>query len=229
MTDVELVLVHSPLMGSATWGRVANSLVERGARAVKPSLRGVEAASPPYWSSCVDRVVDAVEPGSRSVVLVGHSGSGPLLPVIGERLPQDVRAYLFVDATIPARSDRTPIVPPQFLDGARAEDGWVPRWSEWWGEDTMRAPVPDDTLRAQIEDEMRSLPLAYFEEAVPVPRNWLAARCGYLRLSELYEPVAADAESRGWPVVRVEGGHLHMLVDPGVVTAGLMELAGSVS
>lgn len=65
--------------------------------------------------------------------------------------------------------------------------------------------VPDDMLRAEIEDEMPSLPLAYFEEAVSVPRNWKEARCRYLRLSEPHEPVAADAESRGWPVIRVEG------------------------
>jgi hypothetical protein len=34
----------------------------------------------------------------------------------------------------------------------------------------------------------------------------------------MYEADAATAQARGWPVDRMEAGHLHLVVDPGDVT-----------
>jgi hypothetical protein len=223
------VLVHSPLVGPRTWARVAEALTAQGRRAIVPSLRLADVAHQPYWSQFVDQVIEAVDSELQAVTLVGHSGAGPLLPVIGEQLPMEIDCYVFVDATIPAPTGSTRIVPPAFMDALRdlAKNGRVPKWSSWWGEDAMRSLLPDDDLRRQIEEELPSLPLAYFEEAVPTPPWWPEGRCSYVRFSEAYQGAATDAESREWPVVRLAGGHLHMLVDPLAVAHALLTLAGA--
>ncbi|MGH2721804.1 MAG: alpha/beta hydrolase [Actinomycetota bacterium] len=227
MAEPAFVLVHSPLVGPRTWAPVAATLARRGQRAIVPALRPGEVTRGPMWSHFADRVAASVGPAIRSIVLVAHSGAGPLLPVIGERVGAEVDAYVFADATIPARTGATPVVPAGLMDALRqkAEGGRVPKWSAWFPEDVMRTLVPDDGLRAEVEDELPSLPLAYFEESVPTPAAWTEDRCRYLQFSEAYLPAAADAESKGWPVVRLAGGHLHMLADPLAVTGALLLLA----
>lgn len=181
----------------------------------------------PTGAQFAGRVAASVGRSIGSVTLVAHSGAGPLLPAIEERLSVPVRCCVFVDATLPARAGSTPVVPPQFLGALRAlaHDGRLPRWSQWWGPQGISALVPDEALRTQLESEMPSLPLAVLEESVPVPQGWPLSRCGYLQFSEVYGTEAAEARSRGWPVTTLPGGHLHMLVDPESVASALLELA----
>ena len=227
VADAAFVLVHSPVVGPRTWAPVAEVLAARGHRAIVPALRPEDVVHGPYWSHFADRVAEVVGPAVPAVTLVAHSAAGLLLPVIGERVTAEVDAYVFADATIPAPAGVTPVVPPEFMDALRrmAEDGRVPKWSAWWPEDVMRTLVPDDDLRTQVEEEFPSLPLAWFEEAVPTPAAWTEDRCRYLQFSEAYLSSAADAEAKGWPVVRLAGGHLHMLVDPVAVSGALLHLA----
>jgi hypothetical protein len=228
VTDEAFVLVHSPVVGPRTWAATAEALAQLGHRVVVPPLRLAPDAGPPYQEHFVDQVIEAVQtgPAIRAATLVAHSAAGPLLPAIEDRLPNPVRCCLFVDATLPARAGPTPIVPARFLDRLRglARDGRLPRWSQWWGPAGISSLVPDPTLRREVEEEMPSLPLAWFEETVAVPEGWPGSRCGYLQFSEVYEGEAAEARSRGWPVTKLPGGHLHMLVDPAGVATALLEL-----
>jgi len=43
---------------------------------------------------------------------------------------------------------------------------------------------------------------------------WDTRPCGYLQLSRLFEPEALAAVNRGWPVVHVDGTHLHAVFEP---------------
>jgi hypothetical protein len=222
------ILVHSPVVGPTTWRPVADVLEAQGRRATIPSLQGVEDSTPPHWRWCADRLVEAIGAEAGPVVLIGHSGAGPLLPIVGTEISGDVRSYVFVDATIPERMGSTPIVPAELLEPleALAVDGRVPKWSRWWDdEEAMRGLVPDDAIRERLEEELPSLPLTYFREAVPVPEGWPDAACGYLLFSAAYEPVAREAESRGWPTRHLPGEHLHMVVDPEAVAGAIVDLA----
>ena len=81
-TEALFVLVHSPLLGRSAWAWVARELERRGRSTVVPSLLGVGDES--YRSS--REVGDAVHAASthppETVVLVGHSGAGALLPAM---------------------------------------------------------------------------------------------------------------------------------------------------
>jgi pimeloyl-ACP methyl ester carboxylesterase len=73
-----------------------------GISTVVPDL--ADDGRPPCWSQHRAAVVGALArvPLDRPVVLVGHSGAGPLLPAIAGGLRQRVAGYVFVDAGLPA-------------------------------------------------------------------------------------------------------------------------------
>jgi len=159
------------------------------------------------------------------VVLVGHSGAGPLLPSMADALSAEVAALIFVDASLPPASGVASIVPKAFLDQLRelSTEGVLPPWSRWFGEETMRELVPDVALRETLEQEMPRLPLAYFEESLPVPERWGERPCAFLLLTEAYGESAADARGRGWLVSELSGiQHLAPATDPIAVADALL-------
>ncbi len=94
-----VLLVHSPLVGAATWELVAADLAGRGCDVGVPDLTGTVAAGPPYCSR--QAAVIARSAAGQPAILIGHSGAGPLLAAAGAIIDQ-VRGYVFVDAGLPA-------------------------------------------------------------------------------------------------------------------------------
>lgn len=240
---LNLVLIHSPLVGPLTWVPVAEELRRRGCSVVVPTLHcpprtaapGEPAAdaAEPYWAQHAAAVAAAVRSWGvgAPLVFVGHSGAGPLLPAIRAAVPNLAAAYLFVDAGLPvAGASRLSQFPPQAAEEFRraaAERGGV---LHLWTEDELREAIPDDEVRRAFVAELHArgpLPLAVYEEPLPVFGGWPDAGCGYLRFgaNPAYDAPAAEAQQRGWPVRFIEGDHFHMLVDPPGVATGLLELA----
>jgi hypothetical protein len=88
------------------------------------------------------------------------------------------------------------------------------------------APLfPDPATREVITSEQPRLPLAYYEEQVPVPDGWEDHRCAYLLFGPPYDAQAREARQRGWGVRSLPGAHLHQVVDPGGVARSLLGLA----
>src|SRR6478609_2526708 len=98
------VLVPSPLCGPFTWAATAEELRQRGWEAVVPALEDTgDNASIPYLQQHAESVRRALAlvAADRAVILVGHSGAGPLLLALGAAGGHPVAAYVFVDAGIP--------------------------------------------------------------------------------------------------------------------------------
>jgi len=93
-----LLLVHSPLVGRATWDLVAADLAGRGYRVGVPDLTGTVAAGPPYCSRQAEVIAGSAS--GEPAVLIGHSGAGSLLAAAGASIGQ-VRGYIFADAGLP--------------------------------------------------------------------------------------------------------------------------------
>jgi len=55
-----------------------------------------------------------------------------------------------------------------------AQGGGYQPWSEWFGPAAIAGLIPDDDMRAVVLADMPALPLAFFEERVPVPAGWEA-------------------------------------------------------
>ena len=230
MSDIVFVLIHSPLVGPLTWKPVAEQLAERGYRAVVPILTSAIGAGPPYWRRHIDEIDRDLGEISEdeSLVLVGHSGAGALLPVLGANMRPAVAAYLFVDAGIPEDSrSRFDLFGDDEQVTAlrrRAQNGLLPPWNHWFPEAAMERLLPDAAMRQEFIKELQPTPLAVYEEPIPVPMDWPDASCSYLQLSAAYSGEARKARQRGWPVMEVHGNHLQMLVDPGTVADVLLSV-----
>lgn len=222
----EFVLVHSPIVGPATWTSVADELRKRGHTVVVPDLGPNNEGDEPFWQRHTRAVVDTLRDVSadRDLILVGHSGAGALLPAIGHAIQRPIAGYVFVDAGIP-HDGQTRLDDGPFAEVVRELYRRGERYLNW-GDADLRDLVPDAMQRQAILSDLRPPPLAFWEEPIPVFAGWPDAPCAFLRFvpNPAYDAPAADARTRGWAYREIEGGHFHAVVDPVAVAAELVEL-----
>ena len=219
------ILVHSPVAGPGTWRWVAETLAARGHRVTVPAVSAKEASL--GWEAFADSV--AAQAGREDhAVLVGHSGAGPLLPQIRARARWEPDALVFVDAAVPPEAGEAELVPSGFLAELRgmARDGLLPAFSDWFGPGVMTDLIPDEGKRAIVCGELPRLPVSFLESRVPAPAGWASASCGYVQLSEPYTAEAAEAASRGWPVLQRPGAHLDMVTRPVLIADAILSVTG---
>jgi hypothetical protein len=223
-----LVLVHSPLVVPLTWRAVAERFTRGGWPVVVPDLRAGLTGSGPYHprlARLVHESTAAVARPGAQLVLVGHSGAGPLLPGIAATSPVPVWALVYVDAGLP-HPGRTwsETAPAALVDKLRAMvvDGRLPPWHEWFPPEVLPRLLTDDGVRGAFTAEIGRLPQAYFEE--PVPAATWSGPAGYLLLSEGYRDDATRAAGLRMPVVEHPSHHLAMAADPDGVTTALRGL-----
>ena len=193
---------------------------------------------PPFAARYVARAALVVRDqlAGERVVLVGHSGAGYLLPLLGaarRAARAGVAGYVFLDAALP------PARPTSRLDLMRAEvpDGSVEELASMlaaggtfpdWTDTDLRELVPDQAARAALVGSLRPRGEEFFTDPVPVVADWPDAPCGLLRLSPAYDGALRLARLRGWPVLEGPddrpGGHFAALVDPGAVADDLEDL-----
>jgi pimeloyl-ACP methyl ester carboxylesterase len=229
-TDHALVLVHSPLVGPLTWRAVADRFTVDGQRTVVPDLTGAMAGPAPYQPRIASAVAAVADPLGVPVVLIGHSGAGPLLPGIAATLAVPVLALVYVDAGLPYPGQSWFERAPQELAAHLRDlesDGWLPPWHEWFPPAALAEALPDPELRARFTGELSRLPMRYFEEPTPTA-DW-PGPAGYLLLSEVYRDDARRAAALGMPVVERLDHHLALVTSPAVVVAGLRELIAALS
>ena len=212
------LLIHSPLVGAATWSKVAAELRRRGQHAIVPDLTPTLVAEGSHATLQAELVAGKAKAGR--VVLVAHSGAGPLLPLIAQRLAWQgvsVTASVFVDAGLPhpGRSAMD-VLPPPAVDQLRAMamEGWLPPWPSWWPPEQLEAMLPDAKLRELMIDSSPRVPVTLLTEALPAAGHDDLGTCCYIRLSALYEPLAQKAEKAGWLVRRLDADHLAILTQP---------------
>jgi hypothetical protein len=227
-----LALIHSPIVGPSTWSLVAAELERRRINTLVPALEDDDEATAPYWEQHARSAASGLgEAGAGHPILVAHSGAGPLLPPIGDRVG-GARAYVFVDAGLPEpNTSRLEQLAAELPDAAKALGDLLAAGERYpnWSDEELRDEIPDPGLRRRVLAELRPRPARFYEEPIPVPRGWPDAPCGYLQLSAAYERPAAWARERGWDCRRLDGTHFQMLVDPGGVVEAILDLVAAVS
>lgn len=218
MTET-IVLVHSPLVGPATWQPVAEVLQQGGHRVVVPSL--LDAITPPYHGHFATAATEGV---TGPAIVVGHSGAGVLLPAIAEAL--DASAAVFVDAVLPHPGTSWLATVSEELREQVAglvHDGRLAPWHTWFPPEVLHRLLPDPDVRARIVAEIPSVPVAYLAEPAPETRLSHGVHCAYVRLSDAYDDEAAEAERRGWWVRRADMDHLAIVTRPERIAALIIE------
>ena len=212
-----LVAVHSPLVGPSTWRAVAEVLAGRGWSVEVPSLLGAWDEGPPYGDALVRPVEEHLRPSAGTcVVLLVHSGAGSLVPQLVGAGQGRVGGVVLVDALLPHPGRAwVGTAPTALVEDLRARvdaAGRLPPWTEWFPPDAIAGELPDAQVRDAFVRDLPRVPWSWLEEPAPALDVDVAApaapACAYVRLSDGYEPEAAEAEHRGWPVVRRLLGHL---------------------
>lgn len=219
---MKLVLLHSPLVGPATWMAVAPLLRARGHDVAVPDLTPIMAEDGPYYRALAEAAAAAI---ADPAIVVVHSGAGAVVPVVGALAA--VKAVVFVDALLPHPGESWFGGVPEQLGTrlkALSKDGKLPPWHAWWPKGAMERLLPERGLGTAFLSAQQELPLAYFEE--PAPEIPLTTPSAYLRLSEAYDAEADAAESAEWPVLRLNLHHLAMLSHPQPVADAILLLAG---
>lgn len=181
--------------------------------------------APPYWLAHTHLVRNSLAdlPTDVPLVLVGHSGAGPLLPLLAQQLDPTVAGFIYVDAGLPHIGPWLAGAPPDFA--RRLEtlvvDGMLPKWTDWWDPADLAAELPDPEQRTAIADTLEPLPFAMFTEDRPDPSTWRMLPSAYLQLSAGYAGDAAAARSLGWPTQTLNSTHLGLITEPNWVAAGI--------
>lgn len=224
-----IVLVPSPLAGPYAWSLVHHELAKRGWQTVVSVDLRDPLGRQPCWQRTVGGVQAALHeiPDGQPIVLVGHSGAGPLLSAAGAAVRLPISAYLFVDASLShpgtSRLDAMASEDAASASELRAALDAGLRFPARTDHD-LRPIVPDPDRRRSLLNELRPRGREYWTEELPAISGWPNAPCAYLQFSSPYQSAAEQARRAGWPTRYLAAGHFHQLVDPSGVADALVEL-----
>lgn len=234
MRKPAIALIHSPLVGPFTWSLVALALRKLGWDVVVPALSDDEDAPAPHWQQHAEQIAGTLTrlPNTRPILWVAHSGAGLRLPLYRASVGNPVAGYIFVDAGLPNDAPAQGLSQLQFMARESATDTQAlqqllnqgdcfPNWTD----EMLRDEIPNSTLREALLAELQPHGRRYFNEALPVFEGWPDARCAYIHFSAAYDEAANTAKRLGWPVIHLNGGHFHMIVNPLRVANAIIDLA----
>jgi pimeloyl-ACP methyl ester carboxylesterase len=153
---MDIILVPGFWLQAASWAKVNPTLVAAGHRVHPLTLPGLEDANAPRagigLQDHVDAVVKAIDAVDARVVLVGHSGGGPIVYGALDARPDWVERTVYVDC-VPAGDGQSVFSgkPPE------SDDVPMPPWDEF-----------DEADLVDLNDDLRAELRAH---AVPEPRG----------------------------------------------------------
>ncbi len=224
------LLVPSFLLGPETWRGVAEALELLGQTCLIPNPGRTTPDTADHITPWVKEVVDVVPADvDGPFVVCGHSASSPRLPLVVQALRKrgiEVVSMLVVngrlpeDGAIPTQRD-SPFM--DTLDALVRPDDYLPPWHRWWGS-MVEDMLPDDDVRQRILSECRAVPRSVFDQPIPAPDPPSSVSKGFLGLGDMYMPCYDRAFEDGWAVMKVDGEHLDMVVQPLLVAGALLSL-----
>ena len=237
------VLVHGAWHGGWCYRDTAAALRAAGHAVFTPTHTGVgerfhQSAENITLETHVRDVSGCIEwEELNDVILVGHSYGGMVISGVADRMPERIRALVFLDAFVPEHGDSLngllnkalpPEVAAQFLTtfrGAAAE-----------GNSGLMQPIPAEMFnvveakRDWVNRRCRPQALATFESPVLLSgKHQKVAQRLYI-LADGWDPspfrhFAAQAEGKpGWRVVKMPCGHDVMVDMPQELAAELSKL-----
>jgi pimeloyl-ACP methyl ester carboxylesterase len=229
------VLVHGAWHGSWCWKRVRRALQAEDHEVFTPTLTGVadrsHLISPQVnLDTHVADVVNVIRwEELTDVVLCGHSYGGCVITGVADRIPERLRALVYLDAFIlengQALHDVLPrgVAEDQVRGANETGDGWrVPPITA----DFFQVNVGD---RPWVDRQCTPQPLATFRQRLRVEGSFPAAKVTHI-LATGYEhspfpPFHEIAKRKGWRTRTIDCGHDVMLDRPAELVAMLHDAA----
>ena len=231
------VLVHGAWHGSWCWKRVRKALQAEGHDVFTPTLTGVgersHLTSPQVTlDTHVADVVNLIRwEELTDVVLCGHSYGGCVITGVADRVPERLRALVYLDAFILENGQSLFDVLPPAVSGAQTSgaseigDGWrVPPISA----EFFQVNSAD---RAWVDRQCTPQSLATFQHRLRVDKVFPASKITHILATGYqqspFSPFHEIAKAKGWKTLTIDCGHDVMLDKPAELTAMLREAAGS--
>jgi pimeloyl-ACP methyl ester carboxylesterase len=229
------VLVHGAWHGGWCWKRVRKALQSQGHDVFTPTLTGVadrsHLASPKVdLETHVTDVVNLIRwEELDDVVLCGHSYGGCVITGVADRLPERMRALVYLDAFVleDGQGLHDTLPPPARaaqIDGANASgDGWrVPPISAAFFN-------VNEADRAWVDSQCTPQSLATFQQRLTLRNRIAPAKVTHV-LATGYEqspfaPFHALAKKKGWRTLTIDCGHDVMLDRPEDLVEILLDAA----
>ena len=229
------VLVHGAWHGSWCWKRVRKALQIAGHDVFTPTLTGVadrsHLASPNVdLETHINDVANLIRwEELDDVVLCGHSYSGCVITGVADRVPERLRALVYLDAFILENGQSLhdtlpPSVRAAQVDGANKRgDGWrVPPISA----EFFQVNKAD---RAWVDAQCTPQSLATFATRLTLRNRFPAEKVTHV-LATGYEqspfpPFHELAKKKGWHTLEIDCGHDVMLDRPADLVRILLDTA----
>jgi pimeloyl-ACP methyl ester carboxylesterase len=226
---MQCVLVHGGWQGGWCWDAVAAHLRAGGHQVFAPTLLGSEEGAANRDGITLNTIGDALvraigQQGLGDFVLVGHSGGGPVVQYVADRLREQTRRVVFVDAWVLRDGEAIhDVLPRHFVAAdhaaaARHPDRTIPIDHEVWKAHFMNGAT--DEQFAAVMDRLVPVPLGWVAEPISLPRFWKApppAAYVFLRDDQgvpraLFQEMAGRLDNPR--VLECDGPHEAMLTHP---------------
>ena len=231
------VLVHGAWHGSWCWKRVRKALQAQGHDVFTPTLTGLAERSH-LLARNVDletHVLDVLNlirwEELSDLVLCGHSYGGCVVTGVADRIPEKIRALVYLDAFVPEDNENLmQLVPKELLDelleGTKnVGEGWkVPPIPaevfnvneddrEWVNSQYTMQPIETLQQRTRLSGGIDKIENITFVRATGYELVWL--------MSPFYE----KARAKGWKTFEMACGHDVMLDQPQELSRLLLNAA----
>ena len=224
----QIVLIPGPMVGASSMSPTADRLRAGGMTVQVPDVLGAYGGMP-RWSEWPERLETLIALEGEAI-LVGYSASTDLAAALATRLP--TQGVIFLDGAIPGASGPTRPGSERLrvlVQSIASEDGQLPLWSDWFQTDQLKSMIGLDELtrdKAAYQAFLREQPtvtLGWFDDTIDIP-TWDNIPAGYIQTSGFYAAAAEDAQRRGWPVVQLEGTHLHPTLKPDETATAIADI-----
>jgi pimeloyl-ACP methyl ester carboxylesterase len=231
------VLVHGAWHGSWCWKRVRKALQSAGHDVFTPTLTGVadrsHLASPKVdLEMHVTDVVNLIRwEELDDIVLCGHSYAGCVITGVADRMPERLRALVYLDAFIIENGQGLHDTLPSPARAAQVEG--ANKDGEGWRVPPISAEFFQVNLadRAWVDAQCTPQSLATFTQPLSLRNRIPPAKVTHV-LATGYEgspfpPFHEIAKKKGWHTVTVDCGHDVMLDRPNDLVRILLDAAQS--
>ncbi len=227
------LFVPSPLLGPTSWGSTAAAMADLGQEPLIADAAMTTTADEDHVTPWLDAIT-AMDPPADGLptVVVAHSAACPRTPLlVSELLARGwpIRTMLLVDGRFPDGEAFTANEHyAKMLDRMVRPDDYLPPWPRWWGS-LVEGLVVDPEARNLFLAEAAPVPRTWFDQGCPVPELPANIGRGFLSFGPGYAEARDQAFARGWLTMRLNGDHLHQMIEPDAVAATLMGMVAGMA
>jgi pimeloyl-ACP methyl ester carboxylesterase len=237
---VNFLLIHGGWQGGWSWSAVVTELESAGHRAIAPTLPGLEPGNPDRRASGLHIYIDYLSgllagENLDDVVVVAHSGGGPIAQGLYENHAGRIRQIIFVDAWVLRDGERIlDVIPAEmaanFVAAAEATpDNTVPMPPEFWIHGLCN-DLPESDATSWL-DRVVPCPIGWFTEYVSLPTFAVSGvPTGYVFLDQditvdrsIYEEMASRLNAPR--ITNSPGAHQAMLSQPRLLAEAILRIS----